>query len=1022
MNECNILIVDDDPGICTTLSDIFQLKGYNVATAGTGKEAIEKVKRSQFDITLLDLKLPDILGIDLITPFKEIQPDMSVIVVTGHSSIENTIQALNGGASGYLTKPFEMDLVLAMINKAFENQKLVWGKRETEEALRETTETAEMYLNISAELIFRLDSQGTITLLNENGHRLLGYNPGELIGKNWFDTCLLNEIRPKIWAVFQKLMNGDIANVTTYENPVITKNGEVRLLLWHNSLLKDKNGRINGILSSAQDITERKQAEEALQASQDYLDKIINSLASPIFVKDDKHKFCLVNNAFCSLLNLPVEKVIGTTGFEYFPEDQMKVFIAKDQEVFETGKENINEEFLTDGTGKIRTIVTQKTLYTDSVGSKFLVGVISDITERKKAVKETENLRDFYEEILNNVHDGIWVTDENELMIYFNPGMERIAGVEVKDVLGLSVIEDFPLETTNHFLNFYNKAKQEKKPQFYEAEVTTPAGRMTIQSGWLIPQFKDGRYSGILCTVQDITEKKHVEEALRESEDFLNRTGEIAKVGGWQLSPEFDKVLWTYTTGRIHELPDGYVPSLEEAIHYYHPDDQEHVRNCVRIAIEECKPFLFDTRLITAKGNLRWVRAIGKPTVSNDKCVRLSGTFQDITDEKQIRKAMSENEEKFRLMMVNSPDMIMLQGTDGAYQFVSPQSIDVVGYSPEEIEKINIFEFIHPDDLENVRSANQDAFSGEEIVNFKYRLVDRNGAVRWLDHTARPLIIEDNFIGVQSTIRNITERMQVEIELEKHQNHLEEIVDERTKELKLAQDQLMGQTRLAALGKIAGNISHELRNPMASMNNAAYILRLVITDPDPDVQQSIEIIETEIQNSTRIIEALLDFARSSPTIFDEGTDINEVIQTSLLALDVPENIQVKYEYDYNLGDFITDPHRLRSAVQNIILNGIQAMPEGGTLTVRTITTVNDEVQVIISDTGIGMSETILSNIFEPLFSTKAKGIGLGLSLSKTIIEAIGGRIAVESTEGEGSTFAITLPELTSQNEESASND
>ncbi len=146
------------------------------------------------------------------------------------------------------------------------------------------------------------------------------------------------------------------------------------------------------LLVFSSDITGRKKAEEALQASKDYLEKIINSVALPIFVKDDKHKFCLVNEALCSLLNLPIDKIIGTTGSGYLKEEQFKVFIAKDQEVFLTGLENINEESLSDPTGKIRSYVTRKTLYTDYKGNKFLVGVSYDLTERKQAEKELKKL------------------------------------------------------------------------------------------------------------------------------------------------------------------------------------------------------------------------------------------------------------------------------------------------------------------------------------------------------------------------------------------------------------------------------------------------------------------------------------------------------------------------------------------------------------------------------------------------------------------------------------------------------
>ena len=173
-------------------------------------------------------------------------------------------------------------------------------------------------------------------------------------------------------------------------------------IIWANSIghtIKDDTGKVIKLFGTVQDITERKQAEEALQNSQHYLDRIINAVGSPLFVKDINHKFCLVNDALCSLLNLSVEEIIGTTGYEHFPEDQMTVFIAKDQEVFTTGKENINEQFLTDGHGKIRTIVTRKTLYTDSAGNKFLVGVINDITDRKQA---EERILQFNAELKNS--------------------------------------------------------------------------------------------------------------------------------------------------------------------------------------------------------------------------------------------------------------------------------------------------------------------------------------------------------------------------------------------------------------------------------------------------------------------------------------------------------------------------------------------------------------------------------------------------------------------------------------------
>jgi hypothetical protein len=180
-----------------------------------------------------------------------------------------------------------------------------------------------------------------------------------------------------------------------HEYKIIRLNdSEERWVQGTGELVYDEQGKPVRMYGALQDITERKQVEVALQAAKDYLDKIINSIASPIFVKDEKHNFRLVNNALCKLLNLTPENLIGNTGLEYFPDDQKEVFLVTDKEVLNTGKENINEELLTDGAGNIRTIITKKSLYTDNDGNKFLVGVINDITERKIFEEDLKNAKD----------------------------------------------------------------------------------------------------------------------------------------------------------------------------------------------------------------------------------------------------------------------------------------------------------------------------------------------------------------------------------------------------------------------------------------------------------------------------------------------------------------------------------------------------------------------------------------------------------------------------------------------------
>ncbi|MCK9442300.1 MAG: PAS domain S-box protein [Methanothrix sp.] len=152
----------------------------------------------------------------------------------------------------------------------------------------------------------------------------------------------------------------------------------------------DAKGKRLGAIESIRDITENKRAKEELQESKDYLDKIINSIGDPIFVKNRHHQFVLVNNALCALAGRSCEELIGKMDYDFFPAEQVSVFLEKDELVFETGKENVNEETITDSQGIDRTIITKKTLYTDISGNKFIVGIIRDITERKWAEEELQ--------------------------------------------------------------------------------------------------------------------------------------------------------------------------------------------------------------------------------------------------------------------------------------------------------------------------------------------------------------------------------------------------------------------------------------------------------------------------------------------------------------------------------------------------------------------------------------------------------------------------------------------------------
>jgi len=254
----------------------------------------------------------------------------------------------------------------------------------------------------------------------------------------------------------------------------------------------------------------------------------------------------------------------------------------------------------------------------------------------------------------------------------------------------------------------------------------------------------------------------------------------------------------------------------------------------------------------------------------------------------------------------------------------------------------------------------------------------------------------------------IATRKQAEEELTKHREHLEELGEERTKELKDAQEELVRKEKLAILGQLAGGVGHDLRNPLGAIKNAAYFLNMVLEEPDPEVKETLEILEKEVGTSEAIISSLLDFARAKPPA-KRKISVNEILQETLSRITVPENVEVVQELDDTLPKILADPDQLGRIFGNVILNSIQAMTEGGQLTINSETPALGRVSVSITDTGVGIPEEQLGKLFEPLYTTKAKGIGLGLAIVKTLVEGHGGTIEVESEPGKGSTFTVKLP-------------
>jgi signal transduction histidine kinase len=226
-------------------------------------------------------------------------------------------------------------------------------------------------------------------------------------------------------------------------------------------------------------------------------------------------------------------------------------------------------------------------------------------------------------------------------------------------------------------------------------------------------------------------------------------------------------------------------------------------------------------------------------------------------------------------------------------------------------------------------------------------------------------------------------------------------------EQKRLQEELVKSEKLAAIGQLASAVGHEIRNPLGVINNSCYFLSKRLKDTaDETVKKHLKIIERKINSANLIVSDLLDFARKKPPNLEEIA-LNDIVANALPNISIPENIKVITKLD-EIPPMLLDREQMARVFQNMILNAIQAMPEGGQLTIQT-SKQGDSTEMTFKDTGVGIPEENLPKLFTPLFSTKAKGMGLGLTICKQIVENHGGNITVESKVGEGTTFTVKLP-------------
>jgi PAS domain S-box-containing protein len=383
----------------------------------------------------------------------------------------------------------------------------------------------------------------------------------------------------------------------------------------------------------------------------------------------------------------------------------------------------------------------------------------------------------------------------------------------------------------------------------------------------------------------------------------------------------------------------------------------------------------------------------------------------DDAERQRMQEALRESEEKLRRVFGAVADAIIVTDLDGYILDCNQAALVMYGHSgKEELIGKSSLRLIAEKDREKALAYMQNLLSSKEglLKNTELLLVAKDG--REFYGKIRASVAFDAFDRPKYIVmvdEDVTERELLEKDLQEYTEHLEQKVKERTQNLKDAQAKLVKSERLAAVGQVAAMVGHDLRNPLAGISGAAYYLKKRLnTGAEKRLLEMVELIEKNVWHSNRIIGDLLDYSKEL-RLDPSETTIHSIVQEALNLAEVSAAVKI-----VNLTDQETkirvDLEKMTRVFVNIIRNAVEAMPKGGQLTITGKVSKN-MCEIEFKDDGMGIDERTLQKLWSPFFTTKTKGMGLGLSICRRIVEAHGGRISVNSHVGKGTAFTISMP-------------
>jgi len=659
-------------------------------------------------------------------------------------------------------------------------------ERGVEEALRQERDRAQQYLDIAGVMFVAIDRDERVSLANLKCCEVLGYEAGDVIGRNWFEIFLPVGVRAEVRAVFSQLMAGDIPPAEYFENPVVTRSGEERTIAWHNALLRDEAGRICGTLSSGEDVTERKRAEEALRESERRYRLLADNVTDLIWTTDLKLHATHASPSISRLLGYTVEEAMALNlkealtpaSFDLVREVYAEEISGKSVEHMDPHRSRRMELEVIRKDGSVIWVEADMTFLRDPNGRAVgVLGVSRDVTERKRAEEALRESEEKYRRLVEDSLDGIVIARGLEV-VFANRAVLEVLGLQSEEEIIGRPFTDFVSPDHRELMVERGLARERggSFPARYEFKGLRADGTEVdaeISAGSIVYEGNVAR-QGI---IRDITERKRMEEALRESERHYRLLAENVTDVIWTadlnlnltyISPSA-KRLWGYSVEErmAMRLQDILTPaSLEVArkafVEAMRAERQGNIS----------RPHTQELEVRRKDGFTGW----GEVTVTflrdpDGRPVGILGVSREITERKRAQEALRASESRYRLLAENATDVIWTTDMDINLTYVSPSVEQMWGYTAEERMGMRLEEMLAPASLELAKSAFRETLaiarkggrapSKPRTVELEVRREDGSGA--WAEVKVTVLRdLDGRPMGLLGASRDVTERVRTQ--------------------------------------------------------------------------------------------------------------------------------------------------------------------------------------------------------------------------------------------------------------------